>query len=150
MARRVSREAAQQPAAAREAPGAARRVSRDTAQQPAAAREAPMAELITAMTQPAAVAPQQPQVRAPSMPLAPLPEALPATINEMAEMQRLARDPMRLAEHVQGLESNAAELEQLKAFAAKFVELPPDRVDQRIMNPGGRAGSQRGSRSPAR
>jgi hypothetical protein len=105
---------------------------------------------VTPPTEPTTVAPSQPRVRAPNMALAPLPEALPATINEMSELQRLAGDPMRLAERVQGLESNAAELDQLKAFAERFVALPPDRVEQRIMNPSGRAASSRPSRAAGR
>lgn len=119
-------------------------------QSTARAEPEPIAELMMSMTQPEAVPPGEPRVRAPSTPLSPLPEALPATIDQMSELQRLAHDPVRLAQHVQGLESNAAELAQLRAFAEKFVQLPPERVPQRIMNPEGRAGAPRGSRASGR
>lgn len=103
----------------------------------AASKEGPVTELDVPNVV-STSAPKPPQVRAPNMPVAALPEALPKTIEQMSELQRLAHDPMRLAERVQGLESNAAELEALKTFAEKFVTLPPDRVDQRIMQPSGR------------
>ena len=79
----------------------------------------------------------------------PLPEALPKTIQDMAELQRLGADPMRLAAQVQAMESNAEQLAELKAFAEQFVVLPPDRVDQRIMNPAGSAASH-GRRASSR
>lgn len=111
----------------------ARRV-RTTARQ-ASRKEEPARVLEVPNVEPA---PAPVSVRAPKMPVVPLPEALPKTIDQMSELQRLAHDPMRLAERVQGMESNTAELEALKTFAEKFVTLPPDRVDQRIMQPSGR------------
>lgn len=74
--------------------------------------------------------------------LAPLPEALPQTISQMSELQRLAADPQRLAEKVQTLESNSADLAELKAFAEMFVALPSERVDQRIISPSTREGQK--------
>lgn len=123
------REVGSQPAAStRRVRGATRQV---------AIEEATAVDVAASGVEPVAP-PRSPRVRAPNMPVVPLPEALPKTIDQMSELQRLAHDPMRLAERVQGLESNAAELEALKTFAEKFVTLPPDRVDQRIMQPSGR------------
>ena len=116
-----------------------RQTTRESVRRAVESLEAPVA----AAEAPAHVpigSPKEPRVAPPRMPVTPLPAALPETIRQMSELQRLAGDPMRLAEHVQGLESNAAELAELKAFAEKFVTLPPDRVDERIMNPSGRAG----------
>ena len=123
-----------------------RRVGQTTRQ---AASEGPAAEVEVPNVE-STSSPEAPQVRAPKMPVAALPEALPKTLDQMSELQRLAHDPMRLAERVQGMESNAAELEALKTFAEKFVTLPPDRVDPRIMHPSGRPAQSRARPGAAR
>lgn len=64
--------------------------------------------------------------------LEPLPTALPKTIERMAELQRVSGDPQALADRVQGMESDEAELAALKAFAERFVALPPDRVQRHV------------------
>jgi hypothetical protein len=62
----------------------------------------------------------------------PLPTALPKTIERMAELQRISADPNALATRVQAMETDEAELAELKAFAERFVELPPDRVRRHV------------------
>lgn len=78
--------------------------------------------------------------------LDPLPKALPRTIERMAELQRLAADPSRLAERVQRMESDEAELAELKAFAEQFVTLPPDRGGRHIPSSRGHIAAPSGRR----
>lgn len=66
----------------------------------------------------------------------PFPKALPKTIERMAELQRISADPKELAARVQAMETDEAELAELKAFAERFVELPPDRVQRHVPGPG--------------
>ncbi len=80
--------------------------------------------------------------------LLPLPEALPKTIEQMRELQHFASNPDALADRVQTMESNDAELAELEAFAEKFVELPRNRVDERI-NGTSESGAER-PRRPAK
>lgn len=89
--------------------------------------------------------PEGPAVAAPRAPIMPLPEALPHTINQMSELQRLARDPQQLAERVQALDEGSADVAELKAFAEMFVALPPNRMDHEVVRPSassGRSGSR--------
>jgi hypothetical protein len=64
--------------------------------------------------------------------IGPLPAALPKTMERMAELQRISADPNALAARVQAMETDEAELAELKAFAERFVALPPDRVERQI------------------
>jgi hypothetical protein len=66
-----------------------------------------------------------------------LPTALPKVIQQMSELQKAAADPNELAARVQASEISASELAELKAFAEKFVVLPPDRTEQRISGSSG-------------
>jgi hypothetical protein len=50
----------------------------------------------------------------------------------MSELQRVAADPKELAARLQATDLSESELAELKAFAEKFVVLPPDRMEQRI------------------
>lgn len=72
----------------------------------------------------------------------PLPAALPKTIERMAELQRIAADPNALATRVQAMETDEAELAELRAFAERFVELPPDRVQRHVPSTSRSADSQ--------
>lgn len=74
----------------------------------------------------------EPDSRAPQTFLEPLPTALPKTIERMAELQRISADPNVLATRVQAMETDEADLAELKAFAERFVELPPDRVQRHV------------------
>jgi hypothetical protein len=62
----------------------------------------------------------------------PIPAALPKTMERMAELQRISADPSALAARVQAMETDEAELAELKAFAERFVALPPDRVERQV------------------
>lgn len=86
---------------------------------------------------------REPEAPAVAAPLMPLPEALPQTIEQMSELQRLALDPQRLAERVQTLEESSANVDQLKAFAEMFIALPPERGSHEV-RPSGRSGSPSG------
>lgn len=86
----------------------------------------------------------QPEARASQAIIEPLPTALPKTIERMAELQRISADPNVLATRVQAMETDEADLAELKAFAERFVELPPDRVERHV--PGT---SRSGSTHPA-
>lgn len=77
-------------------------------------------------------APSGPEPAANEVFIEPLPTALPKTIERMAELQRLSADPNLLASRVQTMETDEADLAELKAFAERFVEIPPDRVQRHV------------------
>jgi hypothetical protein len=58
-----------------------------------------------------------------------LPARLRKTFERLSELQQLGPDPKRLAERVQGLDVDPAEIQELRDFARQFVDLPPERVD---------------------
>lgn len=66
-----------------------------------------------------------------------LPAALPKVIQQMSELQKVAADPRELAARVQKTDISESELAELKAFAEKFVVLPPDRTEQRMSGSSG-------------
>ena len=67
-----------------------------------------------------------------------LPSALPKAIDQMSELQRVAADPKELEARLRKSDISESELAELKAFAEKFVILPPDRVEERISGSAGR------------
>jgi hypothetical protein len=82
-------------------------------------------------------APVPPGVARPSVPqpteptvASPLPPGLPELLSRVSDVQQSAADPTELARRVQTLDANSAELAQLKAFADKFVRLPPPAADR--------------------
>jgi hypothetical protein len=58
-----------------------------------------------------------------------MPPALRKTFERLSELQQLGPDPSRLADRVQTMDVDPAELRQLRQFAERFVDLPPERVD---------------------
>jgi hypothetical protein len=67
-----------------------------------------------------------------------LPAALPKAIEQMSELQNVAADPKELEARLRKADISESELAELRAFAEKFVILPPDRVERHISGSAGR------------
>lgn len=78
---------------------------------------------------PGVARPRVPQPVEPAV-ASPLPPGLPELLSRVSDVQQSAADPTDLAKRVQTLDANPEELAQLKAFADKFVRLPPPAADR--------------------